>query len=163
MTLADYYNRNIPEYYDTMYLDGYTPDQIMTAFRKKMYRDYEARQEAKRAEAAAQAEKELAKHGLIEELVEIIQELAILEGMDPDELTITDEEIDQMVAAFTEMFGAMRELKKVIADMEAHMPAAAPAHMTVKASNITPSDEEILANFIKMFNYWSRIVFRTKF
>ena len=36
MTLADYYNRNIPEYYDTMYLDGYTPDQIMTAFRKKM-------------------------------------------------------------------------------------------------------------------------------
>ena len=51
MTLADYYNRNIPEYYDTMYLDGYTPDQIMTAFRKKMYRDCEARQEAKRAEA----------------------------------------------------------------------------------------------------------------
>ena len=38
MTLADYYNRNIPEYYDTMYLDGYTPDQIMTTFRKKMYR-----------------------------------------------------------------------------------------------------------------------------
>lgn len=51
MTLSDYYNRQIPEYYDTMYLDGYTPDQIMTAFRKKMYRDYEARQAAKRAEA----------------------------------------------------------------------------------------------------------------
>ena len=32
---------------------NYTPDQIMTAFRKKMYRDYEARQEAKRAEAEA--------------------------------------------------------------------------------------------------------------
>ena len=53
MTLADYYNRTIPEYYDTMYLDGYTPDQIMTAFRKKMYRDSEARQEAKRVEAVA--------------------------------------------------------------------------------------------------------------
>ena len=53
MTLADYYNRNIPEHYDTMYLDGYTPDQIMTAFREKMYRVYEARQEAKRAEAEA--------------------------------------------------------------------------------------------------------------
>ena len=53
MTLADYYNRNIPEYSDTMYLDGYTPDQIMTAFREKMYRVYEARQEAKRAEAEA--------------------------------------------------------------------------------------------------------------
>ena len=53
MTLADYYNRNIPEYYDTMYLDGYTPDQIMTAFRKKMYRDYEARMATQRAEAEA--------------------------------------------------------------------------------------------------------------
>ena len=53
MTLSDYYNRQIPEYYDTMYLDGYTPDQIMTAFRKKMNRDYEARQATKRAEAEA--------------------------------------------------------------------------------------------------------------
>jgi hypothetical protein len=110
-----------------------------------------AAEEAARV-AAAEADKAQAKRELIEELVEIIQELAILEGMDPDELAITDEEIDQMVAAFTDMFGAMRELKKVIADMEAHMPAAAPAQVTVKASKITPSDEEILANFIKMFN-----------
>lgn len=110
-----------------------------------------AAEEAARV-AAAEADKAQAKRELIEELVEIVQELAILEGMDPDELTITDEEMDQMVAAFTEMFGAMRELKKAIADMEARMPAAAPAHVTVKASNITPSDEEILANFIKMFN-----------
>jgi hypothetical protein len=110
-----------------------------------------AAEEAKRAEAA-QAEKEAAKRDLIEELIEIVQELAILEGMDPDELTITDEEIDQMVAAFNEMFGAMRELKKVIADMEAHMPAAAPAKVTVKASKIAPTDEQILADFIKMFN-----------
>ena len=110
-----------------------------------------AAEEAARV-AAAEADKAQAKRELIEELVEIVQELAILEGMDPDELTITDEEMDQMVAAFAEMFGAMRELKKVIADMEAHMPAAAPAQVTVKASKIAPSDEEILANFIKMFN-----------
>ena len=110
-----------------------------------------AAEEAARV-AAAEADKAQAKRELIEELVEIVQELAILEGMDPDELTITDEDMDQMVAAFTEMFGAMRELKKVIADMEAHMPAAAPAQVTVKASKIAPSDEEILANFIKMFN-----------
>lgn len=51
MSLADYYNRNIPEYYDTMYMDGYTPDQIMTAFRKKMQREYEAREAQKQAEA----------------------------------------------------------------------------------------------------------------
>lgn len=111
-----------------------------------------AAEEAKRAEAAAQAEKEEAKRELIEELVEIVQELAILEGMDPDELQVTEEDMDQMVAAFTEMFGAMRELKKAIADMEARMPAAAPAKVTVKSSKIAPSDEEILANFIKMFN-----------
>lgn len=46
MSLADYYNRNIPEYYDTMYLDGYSPEQIMTAFRKKLYREREERREA---------------------------------------------------------------------------------------------------------------------
>ena len=51
MSLADYYNRNIPEYYDTMYQDGYTPDQIMTAFRKKMLREYNEREARKQAEA----------------------------------------------------------------------------------------------------------------
>lgn len=111
-----------------------------------------AAEEAKKAEAAAQAEKEEAKRELIEELVEIIQELAILEGIDPDELQVTEEEMDQMVAAFTDMFSAMREMKKAFADMEARMSAAAPAQVTVKASKIAPSDEEILANFIKMFN-----------
>ena len=110
-----------------------------------------AAEEAARV-AAAEADKAQAKRELIEELVEIVQELAILEGMDPDELQVTEEDMDQMVAAFTEMFGAMRELKKVIADMEAHMPAAAPAKVTVKASKIAPTDEQILADFIKMFN-----------
>lgn len=31
MTLQDYVNRGIPEYYDTMYLDGFTPEQILQA------------------------------------------------------------------------------------------------------------------------------------
>jgi hypothetical protein len=110
-----------------------------------------AAEEAKRV-AAAEADKAQAKRELVEELVEIIQELAILEGMDPNEMTITDEEMDQLVAAFTEMFGALRELKKVIADMEAHMPAVAPVKATAKASKIAPTDEQILADFIKMFN-----------
>ncbi len=51
MLLADYYNRNIPEYYDTMYQDGYTPNQIMTALRKKMLREYNEREAMKQAEA----------------------------------------------------------------------------------------------------------------
>ena len=46
MTVIDYHNRRIPEYYDTMYMDGYTPEQIMTAFRKKLAREREERREA---------------------------------------------------------------------------------------------------------------------
>ena len=53
MSLMDYYNRQIPEYYDTMYMDGYTPEQIMHAAHKKMQRMYEEREAAKRAEAEA--------------------------------------------------------------------------------------------------------------
>ena len=97
------------------------------------------------AKRQAEVEKEQAKRDLIEELVEIVQELAILEGMDPDELQVTDEEMDQLVTAFTEMFAAMRDLKKMFADLEAH--ATAP-----KATKVTPTDEQILADFIKMFN-----------
>jgi Rad3-related DNA helicase len=113
---------------------------------------HQAEQEAiaaKEREAAALAEKEEAKRDLIEELVEIVQELAILEGMDPDELNVTDEDIDQMVAAFTEMFEAMRELKKFVTSLEDAKTAAAPVKAPTK---ITPSDEQILADFIKMFN-----------
>ena len=46
------YGRRIPEYYDTMYLAGYTPYEILHATRKKMFREYQER------EAAAQRAKE---------------------------------------------------------------------------------------------------------
>ena len=45
MTLAEYFNRQIPDYYPTMYLDGYTPNQILNALRRTMIQNYEARQE----------------------------------------------------------------------------------------------------------------------
>ncbi len=48
MTLSELYHRDVPEYYDWMYLDGYTPEQIMYAKRKQMYRDYIERKNAKR-------------------------------------------------------------------------------------------------------------------
>ena len=53
MTLSEYYDRQIPDYYDSMYLDGFTPDQILHAAHRKMIREYEARKEAQRAEAEA--------------------------------------------------------------------------------------------------------------
>ena len=51
MSLADQYFRDVPEYYDTMYMDGYTPEQIMHAAHKKMQRMYEERKAAQRAAA----------------------------------------------------------------------------------------------------------------
>ena len=51
MTILTDFHRNVPEYYDTMYLDGYTPEQIMYAAHKKMQRMYEEREAAKRAKA----------------------------------------------------------------------------------------------------------------
>ena len=45
MTLHDYVNSKIPEYSKTMYLEGYSPQQILTAVRNKMLRDMEERQE----------------------------------------------------------------------------------------------------------------------
>ena len=54
MTLSDYYNRNIPEYYHTMYLDGYTPEQIRYALKKKMRREAQEREAAKMALAESE-------------------------------------------------------------------------------------------------------------
>lgn len=103
------------------------------------------------AKRQAEVEKEAAKRDLIEELVDIVKELAILEGMDPEDMQITDEDMDQMVAAFNEMFAAMRDLKKMFADIEAHIDSK-PAPVAVKRPAGAPSDEQILADFIKMFN-----------
>lgn len=44
MTMYDYYTRNVPEYYRTMYLDGYTPQEILMSMRWKMIREREERQ-----------------------------------------------------------------------------------------------------------------------
>ena len=102
------------------------------------------------AKRQAEVEKEAAKRDLIEELVEIIQELAILEGMDPDELQVTEEDVEQLVTAFNEMFAAMRDLKKLFASIDTDKVAAPKARASV--INVKPSDDQILADFIKMFN-----------
>jgi len=40
MNLYEISNLRIPDYYDTMYLDGFTPEEILMALRKQMYEDY---------------------------------------------------------------------------------------------------------------------------
>ena len=53
MGIFEYYDRQIPDYYPTMYRDGYSPEQIMYAAHRKLRRECEAREAAKRAEAEA--------------------------------------------------------------------------------------------------------------
>ena len=53
MTLLENFHKEVPEYYDYMYLDGYSPEQILHAAHKKMMRQVEEREAAQRAEAEA--------------------------------------------------------------------------------------------------------------
>ena len=139
-------------YFLTRLANGEDMDAIgqeMAAMMNAAMAEYNANLEAE-AKRQAEAEKEAAKRDLIEELVEIVQELAILEGMDPDELKMTEEDMDQLVAAFTEMFAAMRDLKKMFASIDTDKIVASKPHKAV--ISVKPSDDQILADFIKMFN-----------
>lgn len=53
MGIFEYLDSKIPDYYPTMYRDGYSPEQILYAVHRKMRRDYEAREAERRAEAEA--------------------------------------------------------------------------------------------------------------
>ena len=53
MALLENFHKDVPEYYDYMYLDGYSPEQILHAAHKKMMRQVEEREAAQRAEAEA--------------------------------------------------------------------------------------------------------------
>ena len=43
--MLEQFGRYIPDYYPTMYLDGYTPYEILQATSRKMYNDHLERQE----------------------------------------------------------------------------------------------------------------------
>ena len=50
MTLPELLDSKIPDYYPSMYLDGYTPEQILHSARRKLLQEHEER-EATRREA----------------------------------------------------------------------------------------------------------------
>ena len=140
------------EYFMNRLANGEDMDAIgaeIAAMMNAAMAEHNANLEAE-AKRQAEVEKEHAKRELIEEMVEIVQELAILEGMDPDELQVTDEDMEQLVAAFTEMFAAMRDLKKLFASIDTDKVVAPRGHAPV--ISVKPSDDQILADFIKMFN-----------
>ena len=103
--------------------------------------EYRAAEEAKRA-AAAKAENESAKRDIVREIVELIQEYAILEGMDGDELETSEEDIEQLVDAFTSLFAAMRDLKALVKNPVDHKAVTRMAR----------NDDQILADFVSLFN-----------
>ena len=43
MSLLEQHNRRIPDYYPTMYLDGFTPEVVMYAAKRQMYRQIQER------------------------------------------------------------------------------------------------------------------------
>ena len=45
-SLLDQHNRRIPDYYPTMYMDGFSPEEIMYAAKRQMYRQIEERKAA---------------------------------------------------------------------------------------------------------------------
>ena len=135
------------EYFLNRLANGESIDAIgneIAALMTEAANEHEANLRAE-MERRAEAEKQEAKKVLVEELVEVLQELAILEGLDPEDMELDDEGIDQMVAALSEVFGVIRELKTLAATLE-------KAPETPKAINKVRSDDQILADFIKMFN-----------
>lgn len=58
------YDRKIPDYYPTMYLDGYTPDQILHAVRREMIQRYQER----KAEQAVRTQVEAALRDVFKDL-----------------------------------------------------------------------------------------------
>ena len=43
MSLLEQHNRRIPDYYPTMYMDGFSPEEIMYAAKRQMYRQVQER------------------------------------------------------------------------------------------------------------------------
>ena len=44
MTLYEYQIRNLPHYYPTMFMDGYTPVEIYQAHQRDVMEEYQAKQ-----------------------------------------------------------------------------------------------------------------------
>ena len=45
-SLLEQYNKRIPDYYPTRYMDGFSPEEIMYAAKRQMYRQIQERKDA---------------------------------------------------------------------------------------------------------------------
>lgn len=100
-------------------------------------------------EAQEAAQKDQDRREIVTEMIDLIRELAELEGMDPEDFTVTDEEIDDLVDSFVAMFATVSALKKLSNAIDT-MPTKTCVNKDLKKSK---SDDEILHDFLKnIFN-----------
>ena len=101
---------------------------------------------------AYEAEKALAakandarKREIVVEIADLLKEFAVLEGANTDDLDLTDEEIDAVIGAHSDLFKTINKLKtlKIMTPM--------PSFLAGTKLNSKPevSDDEVLSNFIK--------------
>ena len=98
------------------------------------------------AKRAAEAKKAQAKRELIKDMIDATKELAALEGLDSNDFTVDDKDIDDMVEVFSDMCQTLILMKKIAEVQEQSKPVK-----PVKTSRITAtkSDDEVLSDFIK--------------
>lgn len=130
-------------YFLTRLANGEDMDAIgneLAAAMTEALNEHTANQEALKA-----AEAELAKRDLVVELLEIVRELAMLEGLDGELVEVTDEDVNAVTDALCGLFQTIKGLKEMVG-------SAAPA----KPTRVTPkaeahmSDDEVIANFLAM-------------
>lgn len=132
-------------YFLTRLANGEDMDAIgneLAAVMTEALNEHIANQEAQKA---AQAEAELAKRDLVVELLDILRELAMLEGLDGELLEVTDADVNAVTDALCGLFQTFKGIESLL------VPAApaTPVHITTKAQ-AHMSDDEAIANFLAM-------------
>ena len=130
-------------YFLTRLANGEDMDAIgneLAAVMTEALNEHIANQEAQKA-----AEAELAKRDLVVELLDIVRELAMLEGLDGELLEVTDADVNAVTNALCGLFQTLKGIESLL------VPAApaTPVRITTKAQ-AHMSDDEALANFLAM-------------
>ena len=68
MSLMEQLDKQIPDYYPTMYLDGYTPAQILHSAKRGMYQKHMERKQQRAAEKDVRSVLEYALHSMFKSL-----------------------------------------------------------------------------------------------
>jgi hypothetical protein len=130
-------------YFLTRLANGEDMDAIgneLAAVMTEALNEHIANQEAQKA-----AEAELAKRDLVVELLDIVRELAMLEGLDGELVEVTDADVNAVTDALCGLFQTIKGIESLL------VPAApaTPVFMTPKAQ-VHMSDDEAIANFLAM-------------